>query len=222
MGRPVRNSLGGYVFHVLCSCIQAKGFFRCEQDYEDFDRVLSEAIERFEPRLMAYCLLPKHWHLVITPRQDGDLSKFMGWLTTTHSMRWHAKPRRFGTGGLYERRFKSFPVQEDASLLDVMQFVESRSLRNGLVSRAEDWQWSSLSGRQPGRSSNPMISMPPIALPSDWLRQVNSPIDPAAESRVLHSIQRGSPLGTDAWKQRTAERMNLESTLRPRGRPRTK
>ena len=143
MGRPPRNSQGGYVYHVIARGMKPKPMFRSVDDYQEFDTVLVQAVDRFEPRLLAYCVLPKHWHLILTPRKDGDLSKLMAWLTTTHSARWHTKPQRAGTGGLYKRRFLAFPVQDDLKLLDVLCFVESHPLRSGLVKSLSDWQWSS-------------------------------------------------------------------------------
>ena len=110
MGRPLRNSQGGYVYHVIGRGLKPKPMFRSTEDYQEFDRTLAQAVDRFESRLLAFCVLPKHWHLVLIPRKDGDLSRLMAWLMTTHSARWHTKPRRSGTGGLYERRFRSFPT----------------------------------------------------------------------------------------------------------------
>jgi putative transposase len=56
---------------------------------------------------------PNHWHLLLWPLQDSDLSRFMDWLSLTHTQRWHAHYHNVGTGHLYQGRFKSFPVQED-------------------------------------------------------------------------------------------------------------
>jgi REP element-mobilizing transposase RayT len=64
--------------------------FEREADYDAFEKVLAEAVERVETRLLAYCLMPNHWHLVVWPRENGELSRFVGWLTLTHTQRWHA------------------------------------------------------------------------------------------------------------------------------------
>lgn len=223
MGRPPRISLGGYVYHVVCRGLQAKGIFRSDDDYEEFVTVLAEAVERFEPRVLSYCVLPKHWHLVLTPRQDGDLSKLIAWLTVTHSARWHTHPRRANTGGLYERRFRSFPVQDDASLLEIMRFIESHPKRSGLCDSVLDWKWSSATRRSIAASTDkPMdtiVSSPPLALPNDWPRVLDQELPNEILSKVIRSIQRGCPYGDDAWMVRTAKKMALESTIRPRGRP---
>ncbi len=220
MGRPPRNSQGGYVYHVIGRGLKPKPIFRTEQDYHDFDTALAQAVERFEPRLLAYCVLPKHWHLVLTPRKDGDLSKFMAWLTTTHSARWHTKPKRADSGGLYERRFRSFPVQDEAPLLDILRFVESHPLRSGLVNSLQDWRWSSASRR--GRdveAGPPKLSMPPIPFASDWGKQLTLETPTDTLNQILHCIQRSCPYGEPPWVERTAARLKLEMTLRPRGRP---
>jgi putative transposase len=61
-------------------------------------------------RLLAYCLLPTHWHLVVWPYHDGGLSDFMRWLTVTHTKRWHARHHTSGTGPRYQGHFKSRPL----------------------------------------------------------------------------------------------------------------
>ena len=94
--------------------------------------------------------MPNHWHLVLWPRQDRDLSRFMGWLTLTHTQRWHAHRGTGGTGHVYQARFKSFPVQADEHFLTVCRYVERNALRAKLVKRAADWRWCSLWRRAHG------------------------------------------------------------------------
>jgi REP element-mobilizing transposase RayT len=65
--------------------------FEKAEDYAAFERVLEEAVQRTKMRLLAYCVLPNHWHLVVWPEEDGALSRFVGWLTLTHTQRWVEK-----------------------------------------------------------------------------------------------------------------------------------
>jgi REP-associated tyrosine transposase len=105
---------------------------------------MGEVAERVGLRVLAYCLMPHHWHLVLWPRADGDLSTFMRLLTLTHTQRWHAHRGRTGSGHLYQGRFKSFIVAKDNHLLTVCRYVERDALRTNLVKRAERWRWGSL------------------------------------------------------------------------------
>jgi hypothetical protein len=88
--------------------------------------------------------MPNHWHLLLWPRRDGELSEILRWITVTHTQRWHAHHHTAGTGPVYQGRFKSFPVQTDEHFLTVARYVERNALRAKLVTREKDWQWSSL------------------------------------------------------------------------------
>jgi putative transposase len=141
----------------------------------------------------------------------------MRWLTVTHTQRWHAAHRTSGSGPLYQGRFKSFPIEEDDHLLTVMRYVERNALRANLVRRAEAWRWSSLWRCVHGDAAG--LDDGPVALPRDWLRRVQSPRTEAELAALRRSVVRGAPFGDESWQERAAERLGLQSTLRPRGRP---
>ena len=95
-------------------------------------------------RVLSWCLMPNHWHLVLWPREDGQLSRFMLRLCTAHVRRHFAHYQTSCGGHLYQGRFKSFPVQDDFHFLTVCRYVEANALRANLVGRAQDWRWGSL------------------------------------------------------------------------------
>ena len=130
--------------HVLNRANARMKIFRDDGDYEAFESVLLDAVERTGTRLLAYCVMPSHWHLVVWPKRDGELSEFVGWLTLTHTQRWHAFRQSVGSGHLYQGRFKSFPIQEDDPLYTVARYAERNAKRANLVRRAEQWKWGSL------------------------------------------------------------------------------
>jgi putative transposase len=220
MPRRFRAATGGYVYHVLNRAVRRATLFRKDGDYAAFEAVLAEARE-FQPmRVLAYCLLPNHWHIVLWPKDDGDLSNYLRWVTVTREQRYHAHYHTAGTGPLYQGRFKSFPVQEGDHMRTVCRYVERNALRAGLVRKAEAWRWSSL-GRLVQGLPTPWLSDWPRGRPElqMWLKEVNR-VETEGEMLALRrAVERGSPFGADAWTERTTKRLGLESTLRPRGRP---
>ena len=209
------------VFHVLNRGNARARIFHKDADYEAFERILGEAKERYDMRLLTYFLMPNHWHLVLWPRHDGDLSRFMGWLTLTHTQRWHAHRGTGGTGHVYQGRFKSFPVQADDHFLTVCRYVERNGLRAGLVPRPDAWRWSSLWRREHGCiDDRALLSEWPVRCPRDWLSWVKEPQTEAELESLRRSITRGCPYGSETWVERTVKKLGLETTLRPRGRPR--
>ncbi len=221
MGRPHRAAVGGYVYHVLNRANARMRIFADDGDYEAFEKVLLEAVERTQTRLLSYCLMPNHWHLLVWPREDGELSRFVGWLTLTHTQRWHAHRHSIGTGHLYQGRFKSFPVQDDDHFYTVARYVERNALRAGLVRRAEQWRWGSLWRWLRGSvADRTLLAAWPSARKPDWVAHVNTPLTETELAAVRSSVQRGNPYGDEAWSNQAVQDLGLESTLRARGRPR--
>ncbi len=200
--------------------------FDDDEDYAVFERVLAEALER-EPgvRLLGYCLMPNHWHLVLRPRRDGELSEFMRWLTVTHTQRWHVHFESAGTGPVYQGRFKSFPVQQDEHLLTMLRYVERNALSAKLVKRAERWRWGSLWRWENRRSSEgrdpalPVLSDWPIDRPRRWKQIVNTALNDKEAEALRRCIRRSAPYGEERWATRTADRLGIASSLKPIGRP---
>ena len=85
--------------------------------------------------------------------------------------------------------------------------------------RAEHWPWSSLPARRRARPSD-LLAARPVPLPRNWLRSVNEPQTEAELAALRTSIVRGTPFGSAALDEAHGRRLGLESTLRPRGRPR--
>ena len=192
--------------------------FAKDKDYAAFESLLEETLESQPMRICAYCLMPNHWHFVLWPRQDGELSEFMRWLTVTHTQRWHAHRHTSGTGPIHQGRFKSFPIEADEHLWTVLRYVERSALRAGLVPRAEAWPWGS-AARFADAARRALLSAWPMPRPADWLALVNGVETEAELEAVRRSVRRGCPYGDAAWVQRTAKRLGLESTLRLQGRP---
>jgi len=111
MPRPPRITEPGLAYHILNRRVLRLPIFRKHGDYRAFERVLALALARPDaPKLLAYCLMRNHWHLVVLADKRSNLSTWMQWVQVTHTHRWHAHHHTAGQGPLYQGRFKCFPI----------------------------------------------------------------------------------------------------------------
>ena len=220
MPRTARYAPGGMVYHVLNRGVGKNKLFFKDEDYLAFERVIEETLEKRAMRILSYCLMPNHWHFVLWPENDGDLSSFMQRLTVTHVTRCQKHYNMVGYGHIYQSRYKSFPVESEDYFYHVMRYVERNALRSNLVARAELWQYGSLWINQFGTAKHKaMLSKWPLPRPRKWVAYVNEPASERELEALRRSCVRGSPYGSDEWVHETAKKLGLESTLRRPGRP---
>ena len=216
MPRTARASVGDYCYHVINRGNGRAEVFHAEGDYQAFVTLLREASERVPMRLLAYCLMPNHFHLAVGPYRDGDLSRWMQWLLTAHVQRYHRW--HDSSGHVWQGRFKAFPIEQDDHLLTVLRYIERNPVRAHLVARIEDWRWSSARAwRESVRG--PRVEAGPVARPESWLDWVNGAMEEMDVQRIRRSVNRNAPFGSDAWTAVTAEQLGLDASLRPIGRP---
>jgi putative transposase len=215
MPRNPRASLGGYCYPALNRGNGRRTVFFKDGDFAAFVKLLRQAGERSPVRLLAWCLMPNHFHLALWPPGDGDLSDYMRWLLTAHVRRYHQ--HYHSSGHVYQGRFRSFPIQDDDHLLTVLRYIERNPVRAGLVGRAQDWPWSSAAL---ARASSPALDPGPVPRPVGWLDYVNAPQSEAEVAAVRECIRRRCPYGDTAWVGGPARQLGWEASLRSRGRPR--
>jgi putative transposase len=213
----VRASRGNICYHAINRGNGRAEVFHKAADYQRFTEMMQQACERLPLRVVGWCLMPNHFHLVVWPLEDGDLSRWMQWLMTCHVRRYHRHYQ--SSGHVWQGRFKAFPIQEDRHFLTVLRYVERNPVRAGLVDRAEDWPWSSLHAfRQ--RPSLPPLAAGPVSRPRSWLALVNDGHAEQELERLRTCVNRGCPFGSATWSERVATCLGLEAATRPRGRPR--
>ena len=161
MARSRRNTAPEAVHHIVNRANRRKLIFRKPEDYKAFVSILREAVDKFGIRLIAFCVMPNHWHLVVWPDDSVSISAFMHWLTSTHVRRYHLHYGLTGTGHLYQARFRNHVCKDNRGALAVMRYVEGNPIAAGLVSRASDWEWSSLRMRMTDKDPG-FLSDPPI------------------------------------------------------------
>ncbi len=221
MPRTARASVGNICYHVLNRGNNRDTVFHKVGDYGAFLKLLNQANERVDMRLLAFCLMPNHFHLVAWPRNDGDLSRWMQWLTTSHVRRYH---RHYDSSGhVWQGRFKAFPVQSDEHLLTVMRYVERNPVRAKTIPirKAQNWNWSS-AGTPPKEFEVVKLHVGPVKRLANWLNWVNQSLSETEVQAMEECLHRGRPVGSERWQKQTIKKLGLESTMRPRGRPRKK
>ena len=207
MPRKRRVTVPGMVYHVLNRRVMRLEMFKKDADYDAFQGILAASLNREDaPSLLAYCLMPNHWHLVVQAGDRTDLSTWMHWTAVTHARRWLLHHELVGQGSLYQGRFKSFPVQCDDHFLTVCQYVEANALTAGLVTHAEDWRWGSLWCQLRGGALRRCLGDWPVMAPHDWCRQVNTRLSYAKEQAIRESVNHGTPFGASDWQEREGVR----------------
>ncbi|MCK5563905.1 MAG: transposase [Planctomycetes bacterium] len=221
MPRVKRITKGGIAYHVLNRANGRLRIFKRDLDFIAFENILAEGIARFGMRLCGYCIMSNHWHLLLWPLDDDTMVNFMRWITLTHTQRWHASHGTVGIGHVYQGPYKSFPIQSNWRYLKAMQYIEANPIRAGLVDNAADWQWSSFIHRIGAGTAKPFKLDPgPVPLSQNWSQLVNQPFEQDHADELANCINKGSPYGQKEWTAEIAEQLNLQSTLRSRGRPR--
>lgn len=219
MPRTARAIEGGMIYHVLNRGNGRMRLFHKPGDYDAFEQVLCEGMDRYPVELLTYCVMPNHWHLVVRPKTAEALGRWMGWVGVTHVRRHHEHYHSRGGGHLYQGRFKSFPVADDDHFLTLCRYVEGNPLRAGLVKQAQQWRWSGL-WRREHRGQGLTLSAWPMARARAWAEWVNAEISQEQLEGLRMCVQRGRPLGPAEWVEATAARLGLGFTLRGPGRPR--
>ncbi len=218
-GRRKRITLGGYVYHVINRANGRLRIFRKAGDFAAFEAILAAGLERVDMRICGYCIMGNHWHLLLWPRADGDLSDYLRWITLTHTQRYHVSHGTVGIGHLYQGRYKSFPVQHGGHYLTVLRYIEANPLRAEIVTEPDDYQWSSFVARQDNSDKPFKITPGPVTLPANWPQHLKQNINQQDKQKLETSLKRGAPFGDNEWIGLAAAKLGLESTLREKGRP---
>jgi putative transposase len=202
MPRTRRARPDNAIHHVLNRGNRRQPIFHKPADFDAFMDLLAITKERVPMRILAACLMPNHFHLVLWPTTGTDLSAYMQLLMNVHVRRYHKHYGTTGLGHIYQGRFKNFIVQSDIHLYRVLRYVEGNALRAGLVSDARLWKWSTLAQRvTPG--GHEYLTEWPVPRPRNWHQFVN--LRPSLEElqRVQMSVTKGMPYGDREWVKLT-------------------
>jgi putative transposase len=221
MPRTARAVQAGFCYHVLNRGNARRTVFHKDGDFAAFVKLLHHAGERTHIRLLAYCLMPNHFHLAVWPRRDGDLSDFMMWLLTAHVRRYHQ--HYHSSGHVWQGRFYSCPL--DAShLWAALRYTELNPVRAGIVTEPAFYPWSSAAAHC-GRTGQRLpldLSQEPWRecwSPGAWrefLEASGAERDTAALRANTHT---GRPLGSPEFVHSLERMLNRTTSPGKGGRP---
>lgn len=172
MPRSLRILPAGCVAHALNRGNDKRVLFDCPEDFEIFLELVRWAKTKCSVRIVAYCLMRNHWHFILWPRTDDDITIFFHELTTAHAKLWRRQTRTSGTGHVYQDRYKAFPIFTEAYFFTVMRYVEGNAYRARLVDSARKWRWSSLQERL--GYDRGILDEGPAELPGNWVESVDT------------------------------------------------
>ncbi len=226
MGRLPRAIDEGLVYHALNRGNNRGDVFLGDGDHEAFLESLGRAQSRYPFKLFGYCLMSNHFHLLLQPEAGQSISRILQSLTVAHTSRYHK--RHQSSGHVWQGRFRSPVIQDDAHLLVVLRYIEANPLRAEIVADPGEYPWSSFQHHGMGKD-DPLLSPFP-----EWEQLGRTDAERRRRWRVkLHASQRkeeltavrdslrtGRPLGEPRWVEQMAKRLGINLQPRPRGRPR--
>jgi REP-associated tyrosine transposase len=174
MPRRLRFIPADSIVHVINRGNDRRRLFESARDYEHFLWLARVVYLRHGLRIIAYVLMPNHWHFVVWPQSEWQVSRYFHDLTGAHAAKVRIQTGTIGHGHIYQDRFRAFIVESDLHYFQVVRYVEANPLAASLVERAQDWRWSSLDERL--RHSRALLAPGPFHLPAPWTDVVNDRI----------------------------------------------
>jgi putative transposase len=141
LARKVRVFVKDKAQHIILKSMNSVALFKDESDYDSFMALLRVINEKIDVDIHAYVLMPKYFEFVATPLSENSISKFMQNLGRQYVMYFNKKYNRKGT--LWEGRYKSSLI-ENFYLFDIMRYIESAPLKEGLVDIVTKYKYSSI------------------------------------------------------------------------------
>lgn len=210
MARMARLVVPHYPHHVTQRGNRRQQVFFSTADYRLYRELLAKACREQQTRILAYCLMPNHVHLVMVPDREDGLRAVLGEAHRRYSR--HVNRREDWRGHLWQERFYS-SVMDERHLLAAVRYVELNPVRAGLCGQACEWPWSSAAAHLDGRDDDLVSVAPMRERISDWEGYLQEDVDTTEGERIRRHARSGRPLGSDEFVAQ------LERLTRRRLRP---
>jgi len=196
MARLARAIVPGLPHHITQRGNRRQRTFFSNDDYLLYMALMAEWCRRYRVDVWAYCLMPNHVHLIAVPLTSDGLQRAIGEAHRRYTLEINV-PRGW-RGHLWQGRFSSF-VMDDRYTLAAARYVELNPVRAQLVSRAEEYPWSSAQAHLLGRDDGLVCATPLLARVPDWRTFLGGDATPYDAGEFRRHETTGRPLGTDAF-----------------------
>ena len=217
MARRARMIVPGAPHHVTQRGNRREPIFLEPGDEAIYLDLLSARLERHGVACWAYCLMPNHVHLILTPSDETGLARAVGEAHRRYTAFVGARGR--WTGHLFQSRFNSVAMDED-HLIAAFRYVALNPVKAGLAKAAADWPWSSAAAHLAGQSTRHVVVEPALSRIGDFAAFIGAR-DPGVEARwgeVLKAEGIGRPVGAQDWVRELERRLGQDFSPRKRGR----
>jgi putative transposase len=204
MARLARVVVPGVPHHVTQRGNRRQRVFFSDDDYAAYRLLLAEGCREAGVAVWAYCLMPNHVHLILTPSDADGLRQALGEAHRRYTR--HVNVREGWRGYLWQGRFASCPMDE-AYLLACARYVELNPVRARLARRARDWRWSSARAHLAGEDDGLVRVRPLLALAPDWAGFLAEGLGPADREAIRAGERTGRPLGAARFVARLEKRL---------------
>ncbi len=218
MARVARLVVPGQPHHVTQRGVRRMDVFLAEGDQETYLGLLREWCGRAGTEVWAYCLMPNHVHLILVPSTEDGLRAALGEAHRRYTR--HVNSREGWRGHLWQERFHSCPMDE-AHLLACARYVELNPVRAGLVTRPQDWPWSSARAHLAGDDDGVAALGPLLARVADWRAFLEGGLDEGALEAIRRHARTGRPLGSEVFIEALERRLGRSLAPHRPGRPKT-
>jgi putative transposase len=184
-------------------------------DYALYRDLLAERCRKASVEVWAYCLMPNHVHLVLTPHTPDGLARAIGETHRRYTGFINARSRQ--TGHLFQGRFCSVALDE-THLIAAARYVALNPVRAGLVARAEDWAWSSARAHLAGRDDGLARVAPLIERVGRFVDLIGLESDQIPFAALRDAESTGRPLGSDDFIAEAEHRIGVRLRKRKPGR----
>ena len=216
MARIARVVAPGWPHHVTQRGNRRQRTFFSASDYRLYLELLAEWAPRFKLEVWAYCLMPNHVHLIVTPRAPDSLARAIGEVHRRYAQ--HINNREGWRGHLWQSRFASFPM-DNAYLLACTRYIELNPVRAKLVRSPRTWAWSSAKAHLTGKTDGLVTIAPLLKRVDDWKAFLGTGLAMEDADAIRSHERTGHPLGGKAFLTRLKKRLGRDVTPRKPGRP---